>query len=276
MSMTHSVPAIATMAVCGLITLLLPVLLYALVRARTGARLSPLWLGAATFLVLSLVLYPLAAELLSKSLFVRNTVQPRWWADAIYRGLLAGILERTGMLCAFYFILKKGRSNNLGGTLCYGAGYGGLQAVLLCTLPMTAGIALQRLGSTPVLEQLLAAPLFRDAFVQTAGGPLSAQWFVCLLRIVTFAFAVAASLLVWMAATGRGPWGVFFLAILLHTVVEFPLQAYRSGALKNGWIALAATAALTLAVCFGTARAYEKCAQFYTPLLPYQPKHFQL
>lgn len=267
--MTQSVPSLSIvyMGLSGLIALLFPVALFFFFRRRRAMRLAPLFAGMASFVLFALVLEALAHRLLLGNEHIGGFITSRGWLYALYGGLMAGIFEETGRLCVFFFLLRR-RYNTLGGALSYGIGHGGIEALLLAVIPTVSSLILsvrintQDAASIPVALEGLSALWTSPSTLFLASG---------VERLAAVSFHVAASVLVWMAVSGRGPGSLYFLAILCHAVTNLAAGFYQAGWLKNIWVVEAITAAVVVAICVMTAQIYEKCSQTYTPLLRYQP-----
>lgn len=278
MSSTQTVSAlsIAMMAVSGCLSLAVPAALFLAARKRYRARPFPLLIGAATFALFVLLLERLVITALLSRPAIQSFLTSRWWIYALFGGLMAGFFEETGRLCAFYFLLRR-RHNSLGGALAYGAGHGGLEAAALCALAMLNNLIVSVMLNSGGIGFLAAVfPGWESAAAALSGAPPTLFLAAGVERVIAVAFHMAASVLVWMAATGRGPWGLYFLTILLHAAVNFPAGMYQTGVLKNVWLVEGITALPVLVICLATAAAYDKCSQTYTSLLQYEPTDFGL
>lgn len=270
MSPTVPILSIVCMAVSGLVSLLLPIALLLFVRQRYKARLAPCFVGAAAFILFALVLNPLFKNLVALQPAISGFISANWWALGLFGGLTAGLFEETGRLLSF-FLLRR-RYNNLGGALAYGIGHGGIEAIIFCTLGMTNNIIYSVILNASGAEALQLLIPGTEGAVAALAEPLSWLFLIGgVERIIAISFHIAASVLVWLAATGRGPWGLYFLAILFHTMVNFPIGLVQGGIVTNQWAIEGIMAAVVLLVCFVTSQIYWKCNQFYTPLLQYAP-----
>lgn len=278
-----SINALVFIVLSACISLGVPIALFLFLRKRYQARFLSTLVGAGVFLLFVLLLETLFATWLFSVPAAKDFLMSRSWLYALYGGLQAGLFEETGRLCAFLFLLRRAQNNNLGNALAYGVGHSGMEAVLVCTLPMIANLVyavllgragmegLQVLTTNPlVLEQLktVAETLQTTPPIHFLAAGLE--------RLIAIAFHLAASVLVWMAASKRGPWGLFFLAILFHTVLNIPAGLYQFGVLTNIWMVELLTAVLAAGIVLATSQIYAKCAQTYTPLLPYSPNDLEI
>lgn len=276
MPQTVSAAAIASMAISGVVALLTPIVLYLIARRRNRARMVPLLLGAVTFVLFALVLERMVGNLILSNTVIHNFIAGHWWAYGLYGGLMAGLFEETGRLCVFFFLLRR-RYNSLGGALSYGIGHGGVEAVLLCTLTMANNIVLSVVLNTSGIEGLTAlSPTLAQSVGALTSAPASLFLAGGLERVIAIAVHIALSVLVWMAATGRGPWGLYFLAILFHTAINFPTALYHFKIIQNAWIMEGIFAVITVVICVTVSAIHDKCAQTYTSLLHYEPTDFGL
>ena len=76
--------------------------------------------------------------------------------------------------------------------------------------------------------------------------------------MVTVAFHIALSILVWMAAVRRIPrWGLG-VAILLHAGIDVFAMLYQLGIITNIWLTVAALVVLVPIACVGIWRVYQQ------------------
>lgn len=271
--MTLPVLSIVFAAVGACIAILGPILLFIGLRRPRGLRLFPAAVGVLVFLLFTFALEAPAHNLLLHIDAVDGFVSPRPWASALLASLVGGLFQATGMLCVFYFLLRR-RFNTLGSALSYGIGHGGANALVFTGAPL---IAILVRNYVPDFGFWLPGALrfmLGDGFYSLAGSQGSILLAQALLRIVVFAFHLAAAVLVWMAASGRSHWGLYFLAILAHAALNFSKGLYGFGLVGSIWLVLVISAVFTAAVCVLTAWLYEKSAQTYTPLLHYDPASF--
>lgn len=221
-----SVPTLSMifMALAALFAFAIPVVLLIYCK-RKGADVLPFFVGCAVFVLFALILEALMHQLVLKVLPVGEKIMGNTLLYALYGGLAAGVFEETGRFLAFKTVLKK-RLGNDRNALMYGAGHGGVEAVLLLGFAYISNIVMSVLinaGQTDVLtatapgetaEQLKAV---LDSLVTTA------PW-TYLLGMVERAVAVTThiclSVLVWFAVKKPGKGWLFPLAILLHAAFD--------------------------------------------------------
>ena len=171
------------MALAGIFTVVLPLGLGIFFWKRTGGRWRFFFLGCVVFPVFAMVLEQQAHRLLLGGP-LGPALQGNLWLYALYAGLMAGAFEECGRWLALKLTLRWSRGPE--DALMYGAGHGGIEAVLLAGMTMLNNIiislALNRGGLAavedfmgPIPEAGMAAirgwPPLRRA--STSGRPLS-------------------------------------------------------------------------------------------------------
>ncbi len=125
-----SVPALsmAFMALAALFAFATPIVLLIYYKKK-GADVPPFFVGCAVFVVFALILEALVHNLVLQG-SAGAKIQNNTLLYALYGGLMAGLFEETGRFLAFRTVLKK-RQGNDRNALMYGAGHGGIEAILL-------------------------------------------------------------------------------------------------------------------------------------------------
>ena len=214
--MTTTIPnmTIGFMELSALIGLLIPIGLYAYNRKKFNANHLPFWVGCITFVLFALVLEQVMYIFLMKTP-LWTTISGNVWLFGIVGGFFAGLFEETGRYLAFKTVLRKKRGND-GNALMYGAGHGGIEAVILLSVSMivNAIFALQynagtpsSLGTASTAQQLIDTP----------------SWYFlvgAVERIAAVTIHVSLSVLVWFAAKNGKRFWLFPLAIFLHLFVD--------------------------------------------------------
>ena len=260
-----SVPtlSIVFMALATLFAFAIPVVLLIYYRKK-GADILPFFIGCAVFVIFALFLEPLMHQLVLKVLPVGKTIMGNTLLYALYGGLAAGIFEETGRFLAFKTVLKKKLGNDRN-ALMYGAGHGGIEAILVLGFAYIGNIVMSVLinaGQTDMLtatatgeaaEQLKAV---LDSLVTTA------PW-TYLLAIVERAVAITThiclSVLVFFAAKKPGKGWLFPLAILLHAALDgilVILAAHLPAVAVEGCLVV-----MTLGLVFLTRALWKKNAE---------------
>lgn len=217
---TMSGAAMVCMAASLLIALGLPLGLGLFFRRR-GGRWRAFFLGAAVFPVFALVLEQRAHQFILGGP-AGGTIAGHLGLYALYGGLMAGLFEETGRFAAFQLLRRSGKGGAPQDALIYGAGHGGMEAVLLVGLTNISNLLLSFWLNTGTLEQHMG-PL-DDGAAQALAAAVAAPPYTYLWggleRIVAVAIHISLSVLVWRAVERRGSLWLFPAAIALHAGVD--------------------------------------------------------
>ncbi len=221
-----SVPILSMvfMALAALFCFAMPILLLIYYRKK-GADILPFFIGCAVFVIFALILESLMHQLVLKVLPVGKTILGNTLLYALYGGLAAGIFEETGRFLAFKTVLKKKLGND-SNALMYGAGHGGIEAILIVGLTYIGNIVISMLinaGQTDLLMVTATGEVAEQVQAVFDSLITTAPW-TYLLAIVERAVAITThiclSVLVWFAAKKSGKFRLFPLAILLHAALD--------------------------------------------------------
>ena len=154
-----SVPTLSIlfMALAALFAFAVPIVLLIYYK-RKGAEILPFFIGCAVFVLFALILEALMHQLVLKVLPVGEKIMGNTLLYALYGGLAAGVFEETGRYLAFRTVLKK-RLGNDRNALMYGAGHGGIEAILLLGFAYISNIVMSVLinaGQTDLLTATAA------------------------------------------------------------------------------------------------------------------------
>lgn len=241
--------AVAAMVLAALFTVVLPLGLAVWFRRRTGGR----W----RFFLLGCVVFPLFALVLEGSVN-RAVLYGPWggalagniWLYALYGGLMAGLFEECGRYAAFR--LGRRWSRGPGDALMYGAGHGGVEAVLLVGLTMVNNIVLSLAMNRGGLEgvEAVTGPLPQSAQSALAAltvTPAGTYLWSGFERLTAVALHISLSVLVYAAVTRRGQGYWLPAAIAIHALVNMAAVA------ANAFLPLAATELLVALATAGAA-----------------------
>jgi uncharacterized membrane protein YhfC len=213
--MEYTVPtlSIVFMMVAALAGIAIPVGLYLYFRKRHGADRMPFWIGCIIFPVFALGLEQLAYLAMKHWGFFLN-VQSNIWAYGAFAGMMAGLFEETGRYFGFAVLLRKKRGKDIN-ALMYGAGHGGIEAVLVMSLVMVSNLVFAfsvNAGTADPSTASIAAQL---------AGIAPVTFLVSIVeRIGAVTLHISLSVLVWFAVKNKKRFWLFPLAIVLHALVD--------------------------------------------------------
>ena len=232
--MEYTVPtlSIVFMMVAALAGIAIPVGLYLYFRKRHGADRMPFWIGCIIFPVFALGLEQLAYLAMKQWGFWLN-VQSNIFAYGAFAGMMAGLFEETGRYFGFAVLLRKKRGKDING-LMYGAGHGGIEAVLVMSLAMVSNLVFAFSVNAGTAD-----PSMASIAAQLAGiAPVT--FLVSIVeRIGAVALHISLSVLVWFAVKNRKRFWLFPLAIVLHALVD-AVAVIMSRFVTNIWLIEAA------------------------------------
>lgn len=248
--------AIAAMALAGVFTVVLPLGLGIFFWKKAGGRWRFFFLGCVIFPAFALVLeQQVHGLLLGGSL--GPAIQGNLWLYALYAGLMAGIFEECGRWLAFKVSLRWSRGPE--DALMYGAGHGGIEAVLLAGMTMVNNIiislALNR-GGLEAVEKLMGPipEAGMTAIRGIAATPAGLYFWAAFERLSAVGLHIALSVLVYTAVRNRGKWYWFPAAVLIHTLVD--MAAVLTNALFPVAVTEGTVALLTLGVILLARKIY--------------------
>ena len=161
--------SIAGMVFSLVVSFALPIGLFVYAKKKLGAKTAPFFIGCGVFFVMVLMLeaaihrivFQLAGEALTGSVILY----------AVYGGLMAALFEETGRYIAMRFLVKPMDFPN---AFMYGAGHGGVEAMLLCGVASISNIASAVMINSGTMSAQLASLDAKKA-ADTAAA-LSALW----------------------------------------------------------------------------------------------------
>ena len=231
---------------------------------KRGAQVLPFFIGCAVFVLFALILEALMHQLVLKVLPVGEKIMGNTLLYALYGGLAAGVFEETGRFLAFKTVLKKKLGNDRN-ALMYGAGHGGIEAILLLGFAYISNIVMSVLinaGQTDLLTATAAGEAAEQLKAILDSLVTTAPW-TYLLAIVERAVAITThiclSVLVFFAAKKPGKGWLFPLAILLHAALDgilVILAAHLPAAAVEGCLVV-----MALGLVFLTRALWKKNAE---------------
>lgn len=223
MTMTTSVvpgASIAGMVFSLVVSFALPIGLFVYAKKKLGAKTAPFFIGCGVFFVMVLMLeaaihrivFQLAGEALTGSVILY----------AVYGGLMAALFEETGRYIAMRFLVKPMDFSN---AFMYGAGHGGVEAMLLCGVASISNIAGAVMINSGTMSAQLASLDAKKA-ADTAAA-LSALWTTPSLtffaggveRIIAVVLHLSLSILVFQSIRKKSQKDLLN-AYLFHFVID--------------------------------------------------------
>lgn len=242
--------SIAAMVFSALVGIAVPVVLYIVFRKK-GANHLPFWIGCITFVLFAFVLERLTLSVVMKTPFW-TAVTGNLLLYGIVAGLFAGVFEEAGRFLAFKTVLRKKRGNDQN-ALMYGAGHGGIEAILLLSLSMIL--------NTVFSLQYNAGIDSPFGGVNEAQALINMPFWMLLMgaveRLAAITIHISLSVLVWFAAKNGKRFWLFPLAILLHAFVDaVAVILSRSGV--SVWIIEGAVYVIAIAFVFLAIAVWKK------------------
>lgn len=256
MTSIPAVPASAmtAMALCGVFAAALPIVLAVLFWKKAQGRWRFFFVGCVVFPLFALVLEQTVHALVLGG-DTGRMIQQNVWLYALYGGLMAGIFEECGRLAAFW--LCRPWQPRPGDALMYGAGHGGIEAILLVGLAMLSNLLISlAVNSGGETLAALVVSLPEDTLALLANTPAGMYFWSGFERLCAVGLHIALSMLVY-AAVCRKQWRWFFAAILIHALVD--AAAVLCGASLPVPATEGVVALLTLAAGALAARVYRRC-----------------
>ena len=242
--------SIVFMAVSLALSIALPVALLVYFRKKKKAEILPFFVGCAVMILFAFVLEgAINRTVLASS--AGTVIQNNIWLLALYGGIMAGIFEETGRLLAFRTVLKPYQGHDAN-ALMYGAGHGGIEAIVILGMTSINNMiysVLINTGNTAILTDPLSDDLRTqvETVIQTLVTTPSWQFLMGgVERILAVVLQIALSVLVWFAVKKKGRRYLYPVAVLIHFAVDaVTVILSRSGVsivLVEGMIAAAAIA----------------------------------
>lgn len=206
------------------ISVALPVGLCIFCKVRWKCSLAAFFTGCGVMLLFAFVLERIVHAVVLGSP-AGTVIRGNLWLYALYGGLMAGLFEETGRLLGMKLLLKKKQDNDYN-AIMYGAGHGGFEAFVLLFFGMLNNLIYSLMinsGGTDLLLRNLdeASRVTLQSAFQTLSQSSPFLFLAAPIeRFAAVACHVALSVLVWIAVKNRSGIGFYFLAILLHFLLD--------------------------------------------------------
>jgi uncharacterized membrane protein YhfC len=221
------------MAISAIISIGLPIVLFVIFYKKFNAKILPMIIGIAGFVLFVLVL----ERSVHLIVFEKFALAEKPLIYILYGIFMAGIFEETARFVSFQITKKK--YGGIGTGLAYGIGHGGIESIVIVGLAMVNTIIFSiniNAGNIETitgkfhgetLEQiraqintLLATPAYSFLF----GG---------IERIFAIAIQLSLSVIVFYSVHGKNKLWLYPFAILLHAILDIPAVAMQAGIVKN-------------------------------------------
>jgi len=225
--------SIIFMAVSGIVSIGVPVVLFLFFHKKYSARFLPVIVGAAAFIIFALVL----EQSIHFIVFRKFALKENPPVYIIYGIFMAGVFEETARFISFNLLKKK--YSGIGTGLAYGVGHGGAESALLAGLVMIGNIVFSVIintGNTAILTGKLQGDALAkmNGVINTLATTAPYLFLVSgLERMFALIIQISLSILVFYSVYGKNKVWLFPLAILLHAIIDFPAAAGQTGVLKN-------------------------------------------
>lgn len=231
-----STSSIFFMIVTIVITVILPIALVIYLKKKKDISLKYVIVGAIAFFIsVNLLEGSIHQYLLynneKTAIFLRNP-----YIYMIYGGLVAGIFEESARFICFKWILKKDRRFENG--IAYGVGHGGLEAFWITGIMYINNVITAIQVNSGRFENLINSVDMQTAqtllFIKEQMiSMVPSTWFIAgIERASSMVIQVGLSMLVFYAVK-ESKIKYFFMAIVLHAVINFPVALYQVDVIRN-------------------------------------------
>lgn len=215
--------SMAFMAVSGAIGFFLPLALVIYFKRKKKADLISAAIGAAVMVLFAFVLERAVLNLLAGSPLLA-LIGGNFISYSIYGGLMAALFEETGRYLAMRFLMKKQQANP-SNALMYGAGHGGIEAVVVLTVPMINNLIYSALINRGMIESMVSQlpeasrGQMQQVIEQLVLSPAQTFLLGGMERISAILLQICLSMLVWLAVIGKKS-KYFGVALIMHFLVD--------------------------------------------------------
>ena len=241
-----------SLIISAVILLALPIFL----KLMYGAYFRTFFAGAAAFLI---VAYMAGGLVIAP---VLQSVQNFAPLVIIFSALIPAVFEIMARFWCVRLVIGDHLRQGITTPLMYGAGHVGAETVLiginafwtLSVMLMISTAGLDGAVSALTAADAAADPLkIRESLELLIARPASGFLPLGIERLLSFIFGLAASVIVYPSATGKGSAHLYMSAILLSMLYKLPVVLFDLGIISNIWIseallAAVAAAAVTFAV----------------------------
>ncbi len=259
--------SIIFMGVSAVLSAAIPAALLLYFRKKKKADILPFFIGCAVFILFALVIEGAVNSLLFSSP-AGAAIQSKPLRLALVGGLMAGLFEETGRFAAFRTVLR-GRRENDANSLMYGAGHGGIEAVLVLGASMITNIVFATAinsGGASLSALTAGAPEETlKAIGQLAEVPSWTFLLGTVERCLAITLHIALSVIVWFGAKEPGKLWLYPLAIALHALTDAAAVFAASAGIPTfaveGIVALCTLASVLIALAVWKKHSAQKVTE---------------
>jgi uncharacterized membrane protein YhfC len=231
--MQVSIFSMIFMGISAIVSIGLPIVLFIVFYKKYNAKIIPMIIGIAGFVLFTLVL----ERSIHLIVFGKFALREKPLVYIIYGIFMAGIFEETARFISFKILKKK--YNGIGTGLAYGIGHGGIEAILLAGLAMVNSIIFSIILYTGNIETI-TGKLQGEALEQintqiTALLTTSPYLFLVsgIERVFAICIQLSLSIIVFYSVYGKNKLWLYPFAIIVHAIIDIPAAAMQVGVIKN-------------------------------------------
>ena len=221
----------------GVLMVLIPVVIFLVMRKFVKFKIKPVIVGAAVWLLFAVVLKAIVlTPVIGADNSVSRAVNGNIWLFYMIVAASAGIFEETGRLVAFKTVLNK--NDDKQDALSYGIGHGGFEAVylgfqiaflgIMCLMINNGGIESVVKGADDTMIDSLLAQI--DKYTSSDIGRALLMGYE---RIPAMIVHIMFSVMVFAAVRERKI-GLYFLSVFIHFVIDFSFVLYYAKIISLG------------------------------------------
>lgn len=221
--MTVPTISIVCMAAEALMFIIIPFIIFAVLKKRFKTSVAPFFFGFIIFPVFAIVLEGIMHTFVLQS-EIGTKIQENGWLYALYGGLAAGVFEETGRFLCFKTLMRK--STDRRDSIMYGAGHAGIEAIYLGIGAVGMNIVFSIMMNMGQTDAILATATDEASLAvakQTLEGLATQQPWLYFLgvweRLSAIGLHIALSVLVYAAAR-RKKFILYPVAILIHALAD--------------------------------------------------------
>jgi uncharacterized membrane protein YhfC len=225
--------SIAFMAISAIISIGLPVVLFIVLYKKYNAKVIPMIMGIAGFILFALIL----ERSIHSIVLGKFTLREKPLTYIIYGIFMAGIFEETARFISFKIIKKK--YNGIETGLSYGIGHGGIEAIIFVGLSMINAIifsVILNTGNREAITGKLQGEALEQINTQMVSIVTTAPYLFLISgieRIFAICIQLSLSIIVFYAVYGKNKLWLYPFAIVVHAIINIPAAAMQVGIIKN-------------------------------------------